>query len=142
MRWHPEKRGVVVLTDEKGSLLVPKGEPLAFRRTYDAQVELIHLDEGDPFAADGGDGEERAANAKDWLQAILSQGDLSREDVMKRGRSAGLSEKSIKRAATSLGITDRGSRQSVWTLRTRGVTPQGQYELTGGQGGDPFEVPG
>lgn len=49
LRWHPEEAGVVVATDEKGSLLVPRGPHFCFKRN-DLRIEYISMP--NPFAKD------------------------------------------------------------------------------------------
>jgi len=46
MRWHPDMPGVVVGTDEKGSIMVPRGAHFAFRR-IGLRVEYMDID--NPF---------------------------------------------------------------------------------------------
>lgn len=50
MRWHPDNRGVVVVTDEKGSILVRRGEGFQFKRQG---LEIQYLtSELNPFSQD------------------------------------------------------------------------------------------
>lgn len=46
-RWHPTENGVVVATDEKGSLMVPRGPHFAFKRV-DLRIDYLKIP--NPFA--------------------------------------------------------------------------------------------
>lgn len=49
-RYHPSQRGVVVVEDMKGSILVPRGDHFAYRRVGNAIEFIRHV--RNPFAAD------------------------------------------------------------------------------------------
>lgn len=110
MRYHPDKeqyRGVVGLTDEKGSLLTYKGEPFFFRKTDQLQIEQILNITEDPWekrqVTPGGEAQQRA---NDWLQNFL-RGDVKYvRDVRNAAEQAGIGVSALYRAKQALGVEE------------------------------------
>jgi AAA domain len=118
-RWHPSERGVVVVTDEKGSLLVPRGEHFCYRRV-DCEVQYVR-NMPNPFdqAADASD-MTKLGEAKRFLTDILTGRYVASEDVMTQGKQRGLSPRTLIRASTELNVTKTRSgfadNRWRWTL--------------------------
>lgn len=116
MRYHPEKRGVVVVTDEKGSMLVPHGRPFAFVR----QGNEIHYEQimDSPFEGEVqkqyGRPNAQRQTAGEALREYLKGADIdSRVAIAHVQKVTGASESTIRRAADNLGIT---SNNGFWSL--------------------------
>lgn len=103
MRYHPTERGVVVVTDEKGSLLVPRGDPFAFRRIGE-QIEYV-MNFDNPFDAkdtyDARMGLKKVA--KMFLKEILRRGPMPVVSIMKSAEEKGLTYNTLWRALKDLG---------------------------------------
>jgi hypothetical protein len=129
LRWHPQSkedphyRGVVVATDEKGSILVPRGDTFQFRRV-DREVQYIESAGDNPFhkRREQGDGTrgptaDRRRECESWLKAQLGTNALLARDIIPAGIDAGFSRNTIYRAkdALKLVVSTRGSYQT-WAL--------------------------
>jgi hypothetical protein len=117
MRWHPDKLtypNVVVIEDTKGSLLVGRGQPLAFLRGPQ-QVEWVPLD-NNPF--DGSQTEEgqKIESAVTWVKTFVKQQQpIAKRAVIAAGAAGGLSQRTVERAAKMAGIIlDR--QKNTWSL--------------------------
>lgn len=118
MRYHPDKekyRGVVGLTDEKGSLLSPKGEPFFFRKTDNLEIQqILNIDE-DPWekrpVATGGKKQE-AAN--EWLMKTLTGSIRYVTELRRMAEDEGIAPGALYRAKTALGVieTTTGGRKT------------------------------
>lgn len=109
-RLHPEKQGAVVVTDEKGSLLNPKGEFFMFRRVGHA-VEYI-LDQPNPFDKTSADEQMLAKaakldQAKAFLRSKLTGEWVATADVISEGAGQGIARRTIERARSLLGVQCR-----------------------------------
>jgi putative DNA primase/helicase len=68
-------------------------------------------------------------SAADWLRAVLSDGELTKLQVMERGREAGFSDRTLQRARNRIGAiaeqTGFGeNRRSIWRLPDGSREPQ------------------
>ena len=118
MRWHPEERGVVVVTDEKGSILVPRGEPFQFQRRG-LLIEYLVDREGDPFEAKSGPGRPPTLGkaCHEWLHSFLVGGTRPRTECVDAGIAAGYGRVMIDRAAAAVGVVSvRKGKQAMWSL--------------------------
>lgn len=135
LRWHPQSkedahyRGVVVVTDEKGSILVPRGDTFQFRRV-DLEVQYIESAGENPFnkRRDSDDGSrgptaERRKECERWLITFLTGGSRPAKDIVSSGIDAGFSKNTIYRAKESLKLL---------------VSNQGGYQHWGLPEYDPF----
>lgn len=119
MRYHPDKenfRGVVGLTDEKGSLLTYKGEPFFFRKTDALQVEQILNITEDPWEKRPVTGGAQK-KAEEWLKNHL-QGDVKYvRDIRSAAESEGIATGALYRAKESLGAMESTlGGLKTWTL--------------------------
>lgn len=125
-RFHPDReahRGLVVVTDEKGSLMVPRGDPFMFRRVGH-EIQYVRGVEN-PFAAPGSapppsrvppspNGKLDAAQAA--LALALGPGwALARdcEDAL----SPHYSDITLRRAKAALGLISRRRGEVWWWVR-------------------------
>lgn len=117
MRWHPEERGVVVVTDEKGSILVPRGEPFQFRRRG-LQIEYLADRDDNPFEAKGvGRPPTLGAACHEWLRDLLGNGTRGRQECIDLGLKLGYSRAMMDRAASAIGVLSvRRGREAMWSL--------------------------
>lgn len=115
MRYHPEKRGVVVVTDEKGSMLVPSGRPFAFRRMgNEIHYEQILESPFDNDTRQYGRPNESRKSAADVLREYLKGADVVSTTAIAHVRNiTGASESTVRRAAEQLGIV---SNNGFWSL--------------------------
>jgi hypothetical protein len=124
MRYHPTERGLVVVTDEKGSLLSPRGEAFAFRRIGN-EIQFV-ADFDNPFdARDTGEARKASkALAKEWLARQLASGPKDKRDVIAAGQAVSLSQRTLERALGEIGgraqLEGFGpTKRSLWTLETQ-----------------------
>ncbi len=118
MRWHPEERGVVVVTDEKGSILVPRGEPFQFQR-HGLVIEYLVDREDNPFETKAGPGRPSTLRqaCHEWLKAFLNQGTRARQECVDAGIAEGYSKRLIDAAGAALGVVSvRRGKQAMWSL--------------------------
>lgn len=118
MRWHPEERGVVVVTDEKGSILVPRGEPFQFQRRG-LVIEYLVDREDNPFETKVGPGRPSTLRqaCHEWLTAFLNHGTRARQECIDAGIAAGYSKRLIDQAGAALGVVSvRRGKQAMWSL--------------------------
>lgn len=96
-RKHPEERGLIVVTDEKGSLLVPKGEAFAYRRVGQ-EVQYLESFEN-PF-----DEEQRSkgGNCRDWILGTLTSSWMLGKALAAKAANAGFSERTFERTRAAL----------------------------------------
>jgi len=91
MRYHPTERGLVIVTDEKGSLLVPRADPFAFCRMGE-QIEYVHTFDNPFDAKDTYDARMGLKNvAKIFLKEYLAHGPKYVQDITRVGDSKGIS---------------------------------------------------
>ena len=109
-RWHPEKRGVVVVEDHKGSLLNRRGDPFMFRRV-ELEVEYI-WNEANPFDPTyepkrphefGGASQEAKAFVLAYLESGARLSDDMKSDAIKAGIKDG-TLRAAKKALTAEGL--------------------------------------
>lgn len=109
-RKHPDVRGAVVVTDEKGSLLNPQGEFFMFRRVGH-EVQYI-LDQPNPFEKESAADQLAARSAKLELAKTLLRERLTGEwvstkDVLSAGQALGIGKRTIEKARSLLGVQHR-----------------------------------
>lgn len=128
LRWHPQSkedphyRGVVVVTDEKGSILVPRGDTFMFRRV-DLEVQYIESTGDNPFHKrrddDGGRGRpaDKRKECERWLLSFLLNDGALAKTTISAGIDAGFTKNTIYRAKESLNVqvTNVGGLQK-WLL--------------------------
>jgi len=91
LREHPTERGVFVVTHEKGSLLIPKGEPFAYRRDGNTIYWLGNVE--NPFE----ENQKRQETSTRTLQAVQVIREMAanevanKKEVMDKIESLGLS---------------------------------------------------
>ena len=120
LRFHPEEEGVIVCTDEKGSLLVRKGKPFCYRRE---ELEIVYLPEiSNPFGKKK-DEKRSKDECEAWLWKILDHAAIQRATIMEMGRDAGFSSSLIYEAKASLGLAYKNQpaegrgQPKVWWAR-------------------------
>jgi putative DNA primase/helicase len=114
MRKHPEMRGVVVITDDKGSLLVPTGEPLAYRRVGNEIQWLAEFE--NPFNKHS-DPEVKQEVIEQWITANLGTDWESSKDFTHRATDAGFIGGSFNRAKRKL--CDSKQQNRAWVIRLK-----------------------
>lgn len=120
LRFHPDEQGIVVCTDEKGSLLNPKGRPFCFRRE---EVRVIYeLDMQSPFQSKKQ--KSKTEDCEAWLRAQLEGGAWQSTAIVERGEDFGFKKSLIYESATALGVSRQGEpsigkegRSPVWWAR-------------------------
>lgn len=117
-RWHPDSdyRGIVVVTDEKGSILVRQGEPFAFRRSG-LEVQYVH-GIGNPFEHLVQRNTLPIARAKALIRKLTSGGGrfFPAEQFLDAAEDEGINKRTLDRARQSLGIATRqGIMGTGWT---------------------------
>lgn len=108
MRKHPEERGLIVVTDEKGSILVTQGEPFAFRRTGEhGAIEYVKdfVNPFDPQYAPGRPAVKTLA-ARDFLIAELTEGDQRVSELRNIAECRGIHAKQLYKAKDELRIIE------------------------------------
>lgn len=118
MRWHPEERGVVVVTDEKGSILIPRGDAFQFRRRGLVIEYLTDRCGEDPFDKHQvGRPATTMATVTTWLAEFLGRGVRLRSDCVDAGVAAGFTRISIDRAASAIKVVKLRQGKAVqWSL--------------------------
>lgn len=121
-RFHPDRenhRGVVVVTDEKGSLMVERGDPFMFRR----EGHQIHYVRGlpDPFAPPATTErrhQPQRTTCEEAIRNILAGGPVLSEELMTRLLGDDHKERTIKRARKELRVVAfRKSSDGPWFSR-------------------------
>lgn len=137
MRHHPTEKNLIIVTDEKGNLLSPRGEAFAFRRKG-AEIEFVS-DFDNPFDAKDTFEARQAtkAFAKDWLVKRLSQ-PTSAQIIYEDGEKDGLHKRTLQRALKEIGGTSYrqgfgGGSYMVWSL-----TPQREIQYNDDGTEDPY----
>lgn len=126
MRYHPkpendDQKGLVIVTDEKGSLLSPRAEAFAFRRRTNT-IEYVQ-DFDNPFDASdtaAGRTNKRRAIGR-WLTKLLEPGPMPFSEVEAHAKAAGHNMRTVYRAFGDIrGYAEKtgfGSRASTtWHL--------------------------
>lgn len=119
MRWHPDEKGMVVVSDTKGSILVERGEDFAFRRVgrYGA-IEYIN-DFVSPFESENrkqtGRPNEARKSAAEALREYMANGDETHFEIVIAHirKVTGASESTVRRAAAAIGVA---MRDGLWSL--------------------------
>lgn len=105
-RYHPDQQehpGLVIVTDEKGSILSPRGAPFALRR-IGLEVQYVPGDWSGVFKRTG-PMPVRLEDASSWLVGLLSGKDWMRlGDIRKLAEDKGFDNKLLYRAKDSLGL--------------------------------------
>lgn len=106
----------VIVTDEKGSLLNPRGKPFAFRR-HGLEIQFIQEDVDNPFVSPELEAfqkrDKRGNNSKkrdacsDWLLSTLAGCALRVDAVLERGADAGYSKTMIFEAKKMVALSTR-----------------------------------
>lgn len=128
MRFHPDyekHRGMVVVTDERGSLLTIKGEAFGCRR-IENEVMFISPEQLGPNPFDGYEYTDAVSvrTCKRFLCAILKLGPVPIKHILSKGADKGYARATVYRAAKEMGITEEGKRQRDWILPERYVEPE------------------
>jgi hypothetical protein len=129
-RKHPDDKGLVVVTDEKGSLLVPKGEAFAYRRLG---MEVLFVKEFEnPF--DDQTPKHKGNNCRQWILDTLTDQWLSNSTLTLKAKNAGFSDRTFQRVRAELvkegKILKGGSCENTqWCL----AVDQPPYDMWGDQ---------
>jgi len=84
-RYHPEERGLIIVTDEKGSLLAPRGATFAYRREGH-EIQYVP-DFDNPY---GGPAPDGTLGLKQWLvKTVPVGGYVKSRDLEYKARAAG-----------------------------------------------------
>lgn len=119
-RAHPEERGVVVVTDEKGSLLVERGDPFGYRRRGNAIEYLAEVD--DPFNRPRKSGRPtKIEDAIDFIKRFRAEGKyIHAPEIEGPALQEGFSHALLAMAKKQLGIVSRknimGDGRWHWVL--------------------------
>jgi hypothetical protein len=101
LRFHPEEEGVIVCTDEKGSLLVRKGKPFCYRRE---ELEIYYLpDLSNPFGAKKK--ESKQSQCEEWLSKQLTYGVYMASALVDQAQDLGISQSTLYAAAEAIGVS-------------------------------------
>jgi len=124
-RFHPDRhshRGVVGITDEKGSLLVERGETFWFRREG-LEIQRVDSITEDPFNGSaptqvGRKRGDKQAECDEWVLKRLKGGPMTIASFLRDCRDAGFDRKQVYRARDFLGLSESyvGS-QKCWSAR-------------------------
>lgn len=115
-RWHPDRRGVVVVTDEKGSLLNPRGEHFMYRRV-DQEVQYLR-NEANPFCSGeavrpGG----KLEQAKALLRETLTGQYVPTARVIDAAAARGIGKRTVETARAQLKVQSvKGGGDDGWLL--------------------------
>lgn len=115
LRWHPDSKnhpGVVVVVDEKGSLLNMRGEPFAYRRVG-LEIQFIR-GLGNPYTTPTEVGQKAEVVksvdvAKELLTELITGKWMLIEEIINEAESRGISKRTLYRAKEDLG-TVRSSK--------------------------------
>lgn len=129
LRPHPDenkaRRGIMVLTDEKGSLRNPKGEGFCFMRRGD-EIEFLP-NEPNPFDADTGDTRSKSEQCQEWLRETLTGSTCSLKYIIEQAEILGFSDSLVKQCRKALGVVSKGDKrgggETVWL-----TIPDGSYQ--------------
>jgi len=103
-------KGIVVLSDLKGSLMNRRGDGFCFKRVGD---ELQFLpDEPDPFEKGSEAPRAKLQSCQDWLKALLTGQQASLQYVIEQADNKGYSGATLKRARQLLNVQSHGDRRS------------------------------
>jgi hypothetical protein len=114
-RYHPDNKGLVIVTDEKGSLLNQRGDPFAFRR-IGTQIQYVR-DFDNPFEPkEATSGTPSVKEAKQFLMKNCYGIFIDRTILIARAISQGISERTLDRAKQELteskALTTRASKHN------------------------------
>lgn len=99
-RKSPGDKGLVIVTDEKGSLASPRGEAFAYRRVGN---EVLYVTEFDnPFDSEGTAPKSKGFNCREWIIDMLTDQWTPSKVLSARAKDAGFSERTFERARTEL----------------------------------------
>jgi hypothetical protein len=133
LRFHPDEEGVIVCTDEKGSLLVRKGKPFCYRRE---ELEIMYLPNiPNPFGQKKQ--KSKTADCEEWLRAQLDFGPWLATALIERAKEFEFKESLTYEAASALGVAKGyqpavGHRGPAWWAKPG-------YNWSRHEWGDPFE---
>lgn len=104
-RWSTKQKGVVIVTDEKGSLLVPRGDAFAYRRV-DCEIQylnsFINPFDGDSEVSHPG---TKLEAAKQLLRDLLGGGHMvAANEVLRHASAIGISAGTIKNARKAMDV--------------------------------------
>ncbi|MBX7133054.1 MAG: AAA family ATPase [Fimbriimonadaceae bacterium] len=119
-RFHPLDQSLVVVTDEKGSLLIRRGKPFGFRREGN-RIVITHEFSMEAFEQKP---PSKLDEAKQFLLINLSDGPIASERIEQLAMEAGIAMATVRRAKTALGIvaepnnegSGRGAKGWRWQL--------------------------
>lgn len=118
LRYHPTNKGLVVATDEKGSLLVPRGEHFCYRRVG-LEIQYVHGVE-DPFSPDA---DQPKVSKLDQAKAFLVEhctGQFVKVEWLKQlATERKLGWRTVEEAKSILGVehTKADGFTSSWIIR-------------------------
>lgn len=117
MRKHPEEKGVIVLLDDKGSLLNPTGDTLAFRRRDRYAVEWIQNFD-DPFNKSDKRPAHRpegvGVEVRDEIEKLVNAGSTLASDLKQAViKATGCNPATYHRVLSSMGLTKSGKYYSL-----------------------------
>lgn len=113
-RWHPEEPGLVVVTDEKGSLLVPRGPHFCYRRS-DLEVQFVH-DVPNPFSQ--APASSKLDEAEEFLRGYLASGLMPSRACLEEATKRGIGHRTLQKAKQSLGVDSlKEGREWHWFLQ-------------------------
>jgi len=102
-RWHPTNRGLVVVTDEKGSLLVPRGPHFCYRRVDENEVQFV-LDVDNPFDEGISAPMTKLGAAKDMLRKLLTGQYVAVTRLTAWAAENDICPRTLKKARANLGV--------------------------------------
>jgi hypothetical protein len=119
LRYHPTDPEVVVATDEKGSLLIPKGKHFCYRREGQEVVYIQGLP--NPFEPTPETSPAKKLHkAQTFLEELLTGHLIAAEVVHQRGHQLGISQRTLEEAKKSVGATSqRLGQHSYWTIQPK-----------------------
>lgn len=109
-RWHPDRKGVVVFQDIKGSLLNPRGDSFCFTRRG-CQIEFLN-DEPDPFNTEGETIKGKQERCEAWLRNLLKDKWVPLAYTMSEASKMGFADRTVRRARQTLGVKAKGDRRN------------------------------
>jgi hypothetical protein len=106
-RFHPDKRGVVVVTDEKGSILNPRGEHFCFLKVG-AELQYLHGIE-DPFSNGSVSPEckTKLTNAERIITDMLTGEWVPVHQIFLACKELGINKRTVETAKAKLAIRYR-----------------------------------
>ena len=102
-RWYPDKPGIVLVTDEKGSLLNPRGDHFCYRREG-LMIEYVHDLPNPDLRVEVREVDTKLAYATEWLENLLSNAWVLSRHVESLANEKRISGRTLMRARKDLGV--------------------------------------